>query len=206
MKSLYDDPAWFESGLKGGYGNYDKQTQATLPFVQNLLETNGEHKKNKSVLDIGCGYGTHLELANKLGWECFGIEVSDHARKVAIQRHGDRVYFAESIDELIPHKFDLILLLDIIEHLSDPYRLFYKLFAKGSIGKNTTVVVTTHNAQSKEAIMKGNKWAYLHPPSHLFYYSCFYQCMLQMDHLLFHYYYNQQTANLSKHLEFHYQD
>lgn len=171
LKNYYDDPNWFESGLKGGYESYDRQTEGTIPFVEGVLASVAKDNTYKSVLDIGCGYGTHLGVAQKYGWECFGVEISDHARQIAIERHGDYAFIKSTVTELIPHKFDLILMLDVIEHLPDPYVIFYELFAKGAIRKDTTVIVTTPNAQSMDAITKREAWQYMHPPSHLIYYS-----------------------------------
>ena len=30
------------------------------------------------MLDLGCGYGNHLMAAAQRGWQCFGVELSDH--------------------------------------------------------------------------------------------------------------------------------
>ena len=91
LKDMYDREAWFEGGERGGYDDYDTQTEPSLHFVTELLDRFPEGKRELSVLDIGCGYGTHLRLAADRGWKCFGIEPSVHARGIAQQRHGDRL-------------------------------------------------------------------------------------------------------------------
>ena len=171
LKVLYDRREWFEGGERGGYEHYDEQTESLPQYLEKAFGVIEAGGIPKSVLDIGCGYGTHLAVAAEKGWQCFGVEVSEHARKVAKERHGNSIYLVERIEELAPCQFDLILLLDVIEHLADPYPLFYTLFSKGAIGPQTRIVITTPNAKSWEAVTDPGKWAYRHPPSHLVYYS-----------------------------------
>ncbi len=170
LKQYYDRREWFEGGEPGGYQNYDKQTEWSLDLVTSLLaEFPGGAER--SVLDIGCGYGTHLALAAERGWKCFGVEPSNHARGIAKQRLGGRAFVVEDTAELIPHEFDLVLILDTIEHLPSPYALLYSLFSIGAITAKTRVVISTPNAGSADAKRDPATWAYRHPPSHLVYYS-----------------------------------
>lgn len=171
LKQLYDREQWFEGGEKGGYQNYDAQTEPLLPFYLEMLAECERESKNVSILDVGCGYGTHLAMASRRGWQCFGVEVSEHARKIARERHGERLYVVESVERVIPHQFDVILMLEVIEHLHDPYPLFYSLFSLGAIGPKTRIAITTPNARSFAAVSDPGAWIYRHPPSHLVYYS-----------------------------------
>ncbi len=171
LKELYDREAWFEGGERGGYSDYDAQTEPSLHLVKELLDRFPGGSAGLSVLDIGCGYGTHLRLAADRGWRCFGIEPSAHARSVAQQRHGDRLTVVEQAEDLFPDRFDLILMFEVIEHLQDPYKLFFTLFGRGAIGPQTLVVISTPNARSTDAVTDPAGWAYRHPPSHLVFYS-----------------------------------
>lgn len=171
LKTLYDREDWFEGGEKGGYQNYDVQTEASLMMVAEILDKFPQDSNVRYVMDVGCGYGSHLKSAADRGWKCFGVEPSEHARSVALQRHGGKIYLVEDVGDIIPHQFDLILMLDVIEHLSDPYMLMFNLFSKGAIGPDTLLVLTTPNARSTDALVNPKKWAYRHPPSHLLYFS-----------------------------------
>lgn len=171
LRRLYDREAWFEGGEKGGYRNYDQQTEGLLPFFDSLLERIEGESSGRSVLDIGCGYGSHLARAAARGWKCFGVEISEHARKVARERHGDDIFIVESLAKIIPHEFDLILFFDAIEHFPDPLLPLYELFSKGAVTPQTSIVITTPNARSFEAVKDPTRWAYRHPPSHVIFYS-----------------------------------
>lgn len=171
LRDLYDREMWFEGGEKGGYQGYDAQTEHSLSLFDKILNDFGQNQSGSNILDIGCGYGTHLSLAAERGWRCFGVELSGYARQIAKQRHGNSLVIVENVDDLLPCEFDLILFFDVLEHVKDPYELFFKLFGKGAITPRTKLVITTPNARSAEAVLKPGEWTYRHPPSHLVYYS-----------------------------------
>jgi 2-polyprenyl-3-methyl-5-hydroxy-6-metoxy-1,4-benzoquinol methylase len=175
LQQLYDREDWFESGERGGYADYDVQTAPSLPLVSEILsryeQTDQTAGKELAILDVGCGYGNHLALAAQQGWKCFGIEPSLHARSMAQQRLAEQATIVATAEDLLPKRFDVVLMLEVIEHLSDPYHLFFTLFGKNVIGPETLVVLSTPNARSADAIATPATWAYRHPPSHLVFYS-----------------------------------
>ena len=142
----------------------------SLPVFEEVLAHYEKTLTGRDILDVGCGYGTHLAIAAARGWKSFGVEVSEHARELAGKRHRN-LYLTDRIKHLIPHRFDLIFMLDVIEHLADPYKLFHELFSKGAITRETRIVITTPNARCRDAVSDPAGWAYRHPPSHLIYYS-----------------------------------
>jgi hypothetical protein len=99
---------------------------------------------------------------------------------MAKERHGDLMTIVESASELPARRYDLVMILEVIEHLQDPYPLFATLFEKGAIDADTLVVITTPNARSNDAIADPAKWEFRHPPSHLVYYSALsFQLLMQ---------------------------
>lgn len=170
LKKYYDNQAYYQGDDNGAYDDYDIQTALTLPVVEQLFDELSA-KGKRSILDIGCGYGTHLASAAARGWECYGVEISDYGRAVAQQRLGSRAKIVERVAQLPRGKFDVITLFDVIEHLPSPYPLLYELFTLGAMAEHTTLVVTTPNAGSNDARIDPAKWRYRHPPSHLLYYS-----------------------------------
>lgn len=171
LKQLYDREAWFQGGEKGGYTDYDAQTEPSLALVTELLDRFKDANRELSVLDVGCGYGNHLQLAAQRGWKCFGIEPSNHAREIIQSRHGDKMTVVERAEDILPKRFDLVLMFEVIEHLADPYNLLFTLFGRDAIGPETLVVISTPNARSFDAMGDPAGWAYRHPPSHLVFYS-----------------------------------
>ncbi|MFM7674130.1 MAG: methyltransferase domain-containing protein [Synechococcus sp.] len=169
LTAYYSRKEWFEGGELGGYISYDEQTEHGLVLIKDLIQSHGRNAG--SILDVGCGYGSHLKIAAEMGWSCFGIEVSEHARNVAIERLGSDATIVADVEDLIPHAFNIVLMLDVLEHLADPYKLFYSLFARGAIRTGTQIIVTTPNVESCRAKADRAAWTYLHPPSHLTYFG-----------------------------------
>jgi glycosyltransferase involved in cell wall biosynthesis/2-polyprenyl-3-methyl-5-hydroxy-6-metoxy-1,4-benzoquinol methylase len=167
LHRLYDREAWFEGSEIGGYESYDVQTEPSLALFDQLLAEFGDAPPHRSILDIGCGYGTHLARAADRGWKCFGVEPSRHARTVARRRHGHRLFIVEDVNHLMPHACEVVLMLDVLEHMKDPYPVFFELFGKGVITDKTRVIITTPNARSANAVAGPERWKYRHPPSHL---------------------------------------
>ena len=159
-----------EAGERGGYASYDAETDPAPRWLTLLLDRLVTNRQNPSILDIGCGYGTRLALASKKGWQAFGVEPLRYARSEARKRHPG-LYVTETAEEIPPHRFDLILILDVIEHLTDPYELFWELASKGAIAPETIVVITTPNARSEDALGDPIGWMFRHPPSNVVYYS-----------------------------------
>lgn len=170
LKAYYDGESYFHSDTTGSYADYDLITEAAIPLFREFLSTI-PNAAGKKILDIGCAFGTHLALASEQGWQAWGVELSDHARDIALARHSEKIHVVESIDNLPKMEFDLIIMLDVLEHLPEPYDLFLELFLHGAIGKKTQLVITTPNARSVDALVDPSAWSYRHPPSHLVYFS-----------------------------------
>ncbi len=169
----YDRAERFEEGEPDDHGSCDVRTERAPMFdslFASLLDSFDE-SQGLSILDIGCGYGTNLAQAFDRGWKCFGVEGSAHARRVIAERHGRRFFVVDSVGQLLPHAFDLIVMLDVIEHLSGPVQLFYELFAKGAITPSTRVCIATPNARSGAAIADPARGSCRDLPSRLVFFS-----------------------------------
>lgn len=73
------------------------------------------------VLDVGCGYGWLLD-AFEGARSLSGIDIAHHAIEQASNRMPQRYFKQANLQDPIPftHSFDLILAINVIEHLSDP--------------------------------------------------------------------------------------
>lgn len=95
----------------------------------------------RSVLDLACGEGSRLALAVDRGWKAFGVEPSAPARDAARRSFGHRMFKVDRLERLVPHEFDLILLHDLVDRVSDPCAPFFSLFRIGAIGPKTIVLI-----------------------------------------------------------------
>ena len=73
------------------------------------------------VLDVGCGYGWLLD-AFEGARSLSGIDIAHHAIEEASNRMPQRFFKQANLQDPIPfsHRFDLILAINVIEHLTDP--------------------------------------------------------------------------------------
>ena len=113
--------------------------------ILDLLPTFSER-----VLEVGCGTGQTLEMLKfkKHCAETVGIELFSSAAEEARNRV-DHVYCLDVEKDQRPQnigKFDLILLLDVLEHLVDPWTVLKDLTAE-YLADNGKIIVSLPNAQ-----------------------------------------------------------
>lgn len=119
----------------------------------------------KRVLDIGCGSGFLCDYALKRGAkqsvgidiiEPPGVEVTSAWKFLQVDLE------KPAWDKLIKNdancnEFDLILSLDILEHVSAPWSLLVAI--KALMADNAQLVLTTPNVNSWERLVKPNSWS-----------------------------------------------
>ena len=89
-----------------------------------LAECTSTNASGKRVLDVGCANGALLSYLHSLdsSWDCFGLEPGEAAARTA-QERGVTI-LGSLFDDLDPnnpeHQFDVIIAIDVLEHLVDP--------------------------------------------------------------------------------------
>jgi 2-polyprenyl-3-methyl-5-hydroxy-6-metoxy-1,4-benzoquinol methylase len=124
-----------------------------------------------SVLDVGCGLGDLLIELRRAGYrDVTGVELSEHAARVAHERSGAPTHVGE-LSNLDARKqsFDVINATEVLEHVRSPAAFLQnvaQLLKPGGI-----FVYSTGNADGLYARILGRRWPYLVPEGHLFYYT-----------------------------------
>lgn len=107
------------------------------------------------LLDVGAGSGILLEAALNYGFESVGIEPSSWLAKIARDR-------GLSIHEgVLPHPalqgpFDVVMLVDVIEHVADPLRLLQSI--RDYLKPGGVALVVTPDVSSFFARVLGFRW------------------------------------------------
>ena len=125
------------------------------------------HKPGKKLLDVGCGAGFFLKAAEARGWRAEGVEISEAAAQYAREIVGVDVYTGK-IEEMhfSPESFDVVTLLDTIEHLLNPLESLKIIF---SLLKNDgALIINTPDLKSLSRFFLGLDWAVLSPYEHLY--------------------------------------
>src|SRR5450631_1474982 len=111
----------------GGIERFRRQkTEKELAHSVDFLKISDRLEKylpNKGrLLEIGCGMGTPLDGFRQKGWQVLGVEPDPWTSEQARSRLGLDVICAPFQEAgLVKETFDVILLLHVIEHLSDPF-------------------------------------------------------------------------------------
>ena len=83
--------------------------------------------KDKTVLDIGCGYGALSSLLLEKGAKVYGTETNASKLKIALKFIKDKKFHFHIVSgETLPFKdnfFDAIFLFDVIEHVKNPHKI-----------------------------------------------------------------------------------
>src|SRR2546428_4560530 len=124
-----------------------------------------------SVLDLGCGPGFLLKVAQDTGWRAVGSDVSSFATSYARERYGIQEILTGPLEEVeFPlQSFDVVTLQHVIEHFRDPVRMVQRI--KGWLVSGGLLWIETPDIDSGTAKREGSHWTHIKVPEHLFYFS-----------------------------------
>lgn len=141
-----------------------------IAIIQKLIP---KANREQYALDIGCDVGFFTNILTAKGFRAFGVDLNEEKLKIArktfeknavfVEMSGTNLGFAENA-------FDLVLALEIIEHLNNPSDLLNEICRVTK--KGGKIVISTPNRLSLEGIrgrifeiLGGPKWV-AWDPSH----------------------------------------
>ena len=126
--------------------------------------------KEMRILEIGSATGEFLKVARDNGiGRLLGVEISEFARNEAI-KDGLDVYspFDNKLDDIIKEfRPNIILGWDVWEHLENPSTIFKHYLDLAT--PDAYLALTTVDASSRTAKLRGHNWRQFHPPTHINY-------------------------------------
>jgi len=131
-----------------------------LNLINNCSATKG------NLLDIGAGTGDFLLTAKQNGWNTIGVEPSEKAKGIAINKG---IKFSDSTQELESHSFDVITMWHVLEHVPNLEIQIREL--KRLVKPNGTIIIAVPNFKSYDANYYGKFWAAFDVPIHFWHFS-----------------------------------
>lgn len=169
LRAIYSE-AYFRGQRGDGYADYvgsadivRAESRRSLRALAAVGRTDGQ------LLEIGCAYGFFLDVVPS-SFRAFGIEVCEDAAK-ACRSRGLDVVAGTLTEELLRERrpIDVAVMLDVIEHLSDPLETL-RLVSK-SMSPGAHLMLTTGDWGSGLAKVMGTRWRLMTPPQHLFFFT-----------------------------------
>jgi SAM-dependent methyltransferase len=152
------------------YAGYYHEANLRVPeFVERRLEeVVGEfepYRRSGRWLDVGCGAGALMRAATRQGWSAVGTEMGEGAAE-AVRAGGFEVHVGElEALGLEEESFDVVSLVEVIEHVDDPGQLVRD--ARRLVRPGGALYVTTPHARGISARLLRNRWSAVGPPEHL---------------------------------------
>ena len=140
-----------------------------ISLKKKLKLINSCHAESKTLLDVGCGTGDFIQVAQQNNWQVTGIEPNEQARSIANKKNKDSVFDVDKLLKLQPKSFDVITLWHVLEHLpnlEDDIAIFKKLLKPSG-----TLIIAVPNYKSYDAQYYKEFWAAYDVPRHLWHFN-----------------------------------
>jgi len=134
---------------------YEDTRSARLRQARSVVEGVKPSKPGGAWLDVGAGSGTLVEAAKEAGYAAVGVEPSDWLAARGRERGLDvRTGVMPHPD--IQEKFDVVSLIDVVEHVTNPVTLLKTLAA--ALKPDGVACVVTPDVESIPARLLGWRW------------------------------------------------
>jgi 2-polyprenyl-3-methyl-5-hydroxy-6-metoxy-1,4-benzoquinol methylase len=154
---LYDESYWVwdvESGEAEKMIGETKKTAFAGQLGSLKKHINPEGKK---ILDVGTGFGYLLEVANELGFDCHGIDISGKAVEMSSRKFSGKIVKGNLISADYPNGyFDVVSMVDVLEHIADPRETIAE--AQRILKPGGLLFIISPNSSSITRLLSGKNW------------------------------------------------
>jgi len=172
-------PHWFEQEYLPSYGVDPYQPTVAHLAARHQFELAPAYRFRdlNRLLDVGAGAGLFLASARDAGWQVEGVEIAEYGPIYARQHFGLEVVHGTIHDAgFLDEHFDVVMLQDTIEHITNPRELLEE--ANRILRPGGAVILSTPNYDSLGRRLLGTAWALMNPLEHLHLFNM--QAMLRL--------------------------
>ncbi len=111
--------AYFLRGKESGlslYTDYRWMPDLTIPMVCSIISHLGVITDNR-ILDFGCARGYVVRALREIGYEAYGVDVSEWAIRNADEAAKPYVNWLENGPPILLNEFDWVIAKDVLEHI-----------------------------------------------------------------------------------------
>lgn len=142
------------------------QQVKTLMLGRKIKWIEKKVSKRGKILDLGAGTGDFLAQAKNVGWETFGVEPNEGARRLAAEKG---VELLENSASFPDQHFDVITMWHVLEHVPDLEKQIREL--DRILKPDGLLVIAVPNFKSFDAREYKEFWAAYDVPRHLYHFS-----------------------------------
>ncbi|KAA9039307.1 class I SAM-dependent methyltransferase [Ginsengibacter hankyongi] len=167
VEQIYSDDYFFKGGA--GYDDYTLEKDMLIKRGEYYAGKINKFMRAGEVLDIGAAAGFLLKGFENKGWKGTGIEPNNSMVEYGKNVVGVNIRkgTVETIE--LEHKFDLIILVQVVAHIYDLQNSIDKIY--NLLKPNGKVLIETWDKDSITARIFGKNWHEYSPPSTLNYFS-----------------------------------
>lgn len=140
-----------------------------LPLLGNKLSEIKKFTKGNRLLEVGTGAGELTSVAKELLFDIIGIEIRPVYAKNVSDRLNIPIYSIDFMDFETYNLFDIIILGDVLEHVSNPTMMLDKIY--NLLNKDGIVWISTPNFESAFSYIMKDKDPMWRVCEHLSYFS-----------------------------------
>jgi 2-polyprenyl-3-methyl-5-hydroxy-6-metoxy-1,4-benzoquinol methylase len=161
FKNINDDAIDYEiDNLSGGWDG-KKILRNDKDIVYKFLDKFYKDKNTK-ILDYGCFKGDFL--SGLKDYEKYGVEINPYALEF-IRKEYDDIKAYKNLELLGPKKFDVIVIIDVIEHVKNVEELMLQLSERLEFGG--ALIISTGDPSTLLARINRYAWWYWSFPEHI---------------------------------------
>ena len=173
---VFADPRESNEEIARGYKDsedklYLAEEKGRIVTFERVCRGIMDFKSGGRILDIGCSIGTFLEVCKKHGFDVYGSDLSRWSVQYAKEKKNlQNVFYGNpESQKLFPtNSFDVITMLDLIEHLVDPIHELE--IARNFLKHDGVLAIGTMNVNSWPVKLLRGHWPW-YMKMHIYYFS-----------------------------------